>query len=104
MIMLFLIEQQMISHYMWGREQNYRGFMNIFLCLIGKKGWKSLFFFFAGKYIKTILKLVTNTTLRKKTEVAIGKHFYKCIIDSVIKSMKYVKKLLVYKHIYLFYF
>lgn len=64
--------------------------MNIFI-LVGKKGWKS-HFFFADKYIKIILKLVTNTTLRKKkTEVAIGKQFYKCIIDGVIKSMKYMK-------------
>lgn len=46
---------------------------------------------------------ITNTIVTN-TEVAIGKHsFYKCYVNSV-RSMKYVKNLLLHKHSYLLYF
>lgn len=48
---------------------------------------------------------VTNSillinTIVTNTEVAIGKHsFHKCYVNSV-RSMKYVKNLLLYKHLF----
>ena len=53
--------------------------------------------------VVTNTTVVTNTIVTN-TEVAIGKHsFYKCYVNSV-RSMKYVKNLLLHEHSYLLYF